>query len=105
MRSIVSGAWWIGYSSRGCMTATLTRSLTPRQNSLIRALSSPLEADRQALQRVVEVRALAARLAGQLDRRERVEQLVEEHPALEPGQVDPEAEVLGDAERQVRVRA
>ena len=31
------------------------------------------------------------------------EQLLEEHPALEPGEVHAEAEVLGDAERQVRV--
>ena len=32
------------------------------------------------------------------------EQLLEEHPTLEPGEVDAEAEVLGDPERQVRVR-
>ena len=33
----------------------------------------------------------------------RRQQLLEEHPALEPGEVHAEAEVLGDAERQVRV--
>jgi len=56
-------------------------------------LRSPEEPDRQLLQAVVEVRADPDRWAGELDLRERREQLLEEDPALETGQVHPQTEV------------
>src|SRR5687768_2676933 len=65
--------------------------------------SGGLQPQRQGLEGVVEVGADPLRLARALDARGGGEQLVEEHLALQPGEVHAEAEVLGEPERQVRV--
>src|SRR5216684_2532477 len=80
------------------------RGRTPACRPTAARRRSRRQAERQVLERVVEVRPLAARLTGELDRREPVEELGEEHPSLEPGEVDTEAEVLGDPERQMGIR-
>src|SRR5437763_12138728 len=64
---------------------------------------SRFETDRQRLQGVVEVRPLPARLTDQLDAVEPLEELFEEHPTFEAGQVHTEAEVLGDSKGKVWV--
>lgn len=61
------------------------------------------EADRQLLQRAVQVRALAARLAGELAAREAREELLEEDPPLEARELGAEAELLSEAEGELRV--
>ena len=52
---------------------------------------------------VGEVRPQAYGFAGQLDLGESRQQFLEEHTRLEPGQMGAEAEVLGEAERQVSI--
>src|SRR3954447_9975432 len=97
----VTGTWWC---------ALLACSATGPTGHGVRASWASVtkrsrgEAHRQRLQRVVEVRAHAARFADELDGREAVEELLEEDAGLQPREVHAEAEVLRDAERQVRVR-
>src|SRR5690606_19958445 len=82
-------------------TTVAARLERPRSAAVLR--SGGGEADGEALEGVVQVRADADGVAGLLDGRERRQQLLEEHPALEAGQVGAEAEVLADPERQVGV--
>src|SRR6266542_884036 len=67
-------------------------------------LCSAREPDRHALEAVVEIGAGLHRIAGELDRAERREQLLEEDLRLEPRQVGSEAEVGADPEAEMRVR-
>src|SRR5689334_23160511 len=70
-----------------------------------RCASGGGEAQWHRLEGVVEVGPGAQGLPGHLDGRERREQLLEEDPTLQAGEVHAQAEVLADAEGELRVGA